>query len=78
MSAETPEIEFDLVVRRARDAGMYCNRHKNWSPLDSGGDLYLMPKRKHKDDKVPTILKFATCEQVHQELARIEERRHTN
>jgi hypothetical protein len=74
MNAETSQIDFDLVVRRARDAGMYVNRHKSWGPFDSGGDLYLMPRKRFRDEKVQTILKYATADQVHEELARIEAR----
>jgi hypothetical protein len=76
MSAETSQMELDLLVRRAKANGMYVNRHKQWNPMsDDGGDLYLMPRKTFRDEKMPTVLKYATAEQVHQELARIEQRR---
>jgi hypothetical protein len=76
MSAETSEMEFDLVVRRARAAGFYVNRHKAWDPTrGDGGDLYMMPVRKFRSEQVETVLKYSTVDQVHEELGRIERQR---
>lgn len=72
---ETSQMEFDLLVRRARLVGMYVNRHRNWSPLDSGGDLYLMEQRTTKNPRPPTLLKFATAEEISDALTIAERER---
>lgn len=73
MPEETPPLEFDLLVRRARIVGMYVNRHRNWNPLtDTGGDLYLMERKTHKNPKPPTLLKFATADEIGDALTIVE------
>jgi hypothetical protein len=73
MVAETPAMDFDLLVRRARVCGMYVNRHRDWNPLtDTGGDLYLMERRTARNPKPPTLLKFASAEEIGDALTIIE------
>jgi hypothetical protein len=66
-------MEFDLLVRRARIVGMYVNRHRNWNPItDTGGDLYLMERKTSKNPKPPTLLKFATADEISDALTIVE------
>jgi hypothetical protein len=68
-------MELDQLQKRAKAAGMYCNRHKACDPL-SGGDLYLMEAKRFKTAPMPpTILKFVTAEQIHKALTTIEGQR---
>jgi len=64
----TDDMEFDLVVRRARAAGFYVNRHRNFDPCREGGDLYLMPRRKFAGDHVETLLAYTTADQIYKFL----------
>lgn len=73
MTAETPRIEFDLLVIRAANVGMYLNRHKVWDALsDSGGDLYLMERRTRTNPRPPTLVRYATVAQIEEALSKIE------
>jgi hypothetical protein len=66
-------MELDLLQRRADAVNCYCNRHRNWDAARGGGDLYLQPKKKFRGDSNGEICRFATPDQVHKYLARIEE-----
>jgi hypothetical protein len=73
MATETPEMEFDLLVRRARIVGMYVNRHRVWDPLsDNSGDLYLMERKTRQNPRPPSLLRYATAEQIADALTVIE------
>jgi hypothetical protein len=73
MSGETSDMELDLLQRRASAANCYCNRHRTWDPARGDGDLYLQPKKKFRGDLNGEICRYATSDQVHRHLARIEE-----
>jgi hypothetical protein len=64
----TDEIEFDLLVKRARDAGYYLNRHKTYDPCLEGGDLYIMPRRRFPQEHCETLLRYATADECHEFL----------
>jgi len=62
-------MEFDLVVRRACAAGFYVNRHRNYDPcVETGGDLYLMERRKFAGEKCETLLRYTTPDQIYKWL----------
>lgn len=59
------EVEFDLLRRRAEELGLFVQRHRNYDPCRGTGDLYLMPKRRFRSERVETILKYATVDECH-------------
>lgn len=75
---ETSDMEFDLVRRRADAVNCYVNRHKNFDPARGGGDLSLQPRRKFRREHVDTILGYATADEIHAELAKIENSNYAN
>jgi hypothetical protein len=68
--AETNEMEFDLLCRRADAGNYYVNRHKA-ADLTRGGDLYLQPKKKFRGDLNGNILSYATVDEVHAKLSQL-------
>ncbi len=69
MATETPADEFDQLVMRAVNCGLYLNRHKEWDVLsESGGDLYLMERRTMKNPRPPTIVKYARADEIEEAL----------
>lgn len=66
----TDEMELDLLRRRAYHCGMYVERHKRSDIC--GGDLYLQERRSRGNPKPPSILRFATADQVHDALREVE------
>jgi hypothetical protein len=76
MSAETSEMELDLLQRRADATNCYCNRHRNWDPTRGNGDLYLQLKKKYRGDpNGESILRYATADEIHRKLGELETRR---
>jgi hypothetical protein len=74
MSA-TPEIELIWLQKRADLCGCYVNRHPV-ADVTRGGDLYLQSRRTQKNfGDVPSIVKFATVEEVEAALTIIEQER---
>ncbi len=71
--AETSQMELDLLQRRADASNFYVNRHRNWDSTRGNGDLYLMRKIKFRGDTRETILRYATADEIHAELGRIEQ-----
>ena len=69
--AETPELELDLLRRRAAACGMFVQRHRVADTM-LGGDLYLQPRRTTTNPRPPSILKYARADQVHAALAKAE------
>lgn len=67
MVAETSEMEFDLLIMRARHCDMFVGRHKDFNPAHSRGDLYLSHKAR-AGVREPAILIYATEDQVHAAL----------
>lgn len=65
MTAETNDMEFDLLRRRADDLGFFVQRHRTWDPTRGTGDLYLAPRKQFRGEQVETILKFATADEIH-------------
>jgi hypothetical protein len=63
--AETDDMEFDLLRRRAEALGYFVQRHRNYDPCMPGGDLYLAPSRRFRGEHVDTILKYATADKIH-------------
>jgi hypothetical protein len=53
--------------------GLYIGVHKHWTPADDGGPFYVMPKKAHKDDRMPTLVKFQTAEGIEDFLNRYSE-----
>jgi hypothetical protein len=79
MSAETDDMELDLVQRRADAAGYYVNRHRNWDPARGTGDLYMQRKKKYRgDENGASILRYSTADEVHAKLGEIEAQQHIN
>lgn len=73
--AETSEMELGLLQRRARSMGFYCNKHREFDPARGTGDLYLMPAKRFRTERVPTLMSYATAEQIEDELTAIMEDR---
>jgi hypothetical protein len=65
MSSATDDLEFELTRRRCEREGFYLGRHKVFDPAQGGGDLYLMPKQKFRDQRNPSLLSYATPDEVH-------------
>lgn len=77
MSSETDAIEFDLLVKRGGALGLYVQRHKQYDPCAPGGDLYVQEQRGRflragGVGNPPSLLRYATAEQVHEFLQRME------
>lgn len=76
-----PEIVGQLQ-RRALNVGMYVNVHKSWQPnrptsfTVSGEpcDMYMMPKRHHISDHEPSLLAWATADDIEAAISEIERR----
>lgn len=66
----TDEMELDLLRKRADFVGCYVQRHKNADIF--GGDLYLMERRTPRNPRPPTLLKYASADQISDALAEIE------
>jgi hypothetical protein len=71
--AETNDMEFDLLRRRAANVGLYLDRHLNFDPCLPGGDLYIASRRRFRGEHVDTLLKYATVDQCHDFLTAYEE-----
>jgi hypothetical protein len=69
--AETSDMEFDSLQARARDLDFFVGRHKTCD-LTRGGDLYLMPRAHGIFDKVKTLRKFQTSDQLWEFFAGID------
>ena len=65
---ETDEVEFDLLRRRAAELGFHVQRHRVFDPTLGNGDLYIMEKRRFPGEWLPTILKYATADDIHEYL----------
>jgi hypothetical protein len=63
--SETEELDFQLTRRRAEREGYHVQRHKDYDPAQGGGDLYLMRTRKFRGEHTPTLLSYATSDEVH-------------
>ncbi len=72
MAAETPQMELELLQRRAEASNYFVQRHKYWDPSRGTGDLYLQRKRKFRGEHVDTLMRYATADEIHAELGRIE------
>lgn len=69
--AETSEMELDLLRRRAARCGHFVQRHRAADTM-IGGDLYLQQRRSTTNPRPPSLLKYATADQVHAALAEVE------
>ena len=61
---ETDTAELEFIQRKADALNLYVNRHKQYDPLLPGGDLYLMRKKKFGSEHEPSILRYATADQI--------------
>ena len=61
---ETSAEEFSNIHERAFQLGFYVGRHINFDPCRAGGDLYVMPRATFKGEKCPTLVKYATVDEV--------------
>ena len=52
----------------ARPLGYFCGRHKTYDAALGGGEYFLMPRKKHRDERVETLIKYQTFEQVEEFL----------
>jgi hypothetical protein len=70
--ADVDEMELDLLKRQADTLGLYVNRHREILLCDimDGRVFYLQRKRKSHGEVCPTILKYATVEEVQDYLTR--------
>lgn len=70
-SPRTTELTEVMTLRqKAGPLGIYVGEHKVFDPC-RGGPYFLVPKRRNKDDGLqPTLLRFATAEQVEAYLNR--------
>ena len=64
MAHETSAEDFDLLRRRCDALNLYVNRHRQWDPTRGTGDLYLMRKKKFGSEHEPSILRYATAEEI--------------
>lgn len=69
---ETSQMDFDLLRRRAKACNHYVNRHKVFDAARGNGDLYLQPAKKFRDERVESILTYATPDEIHEALAEVE------
>lgn len=60
---EPTEMEFDLLVRRARELGFFLQRHRHYDPCSPGGDLYIQEGRRFTGQHCETLLRYATEDQ---------------
>lgn len=52
----------------ARPLGFYVGTHKTFDVLLGGGCYFIMPRKKRKDERCPTLLKYATAQEVEEWL----------
>ncbi len=69
--AETSGLDLVWLQKRAELCGCHCNRHKIADAC--GGDLYVMARKTHKGEKPPSLITYATVEEVEALLTRVEE-----
>lgn len=74
MALETSDEDFDLLRRRCDELNLFVQRHKQWDPIRGTGDLYLMPKRKFREEHCDSILRYATAEQIWDYIKKMEKR----
>lgn len=73
MANETPQMELELLQRRAKASGHYVNRHQWWDPTRGNGDLYMSrAKRVRTDPAEPWLMRYATATAIHARLTKIE------
>ena len=62
--------EHSVLVRKARPLGFYVGEHKFFDPAMGGGPYFVVAKRGRGNtgEAMPTILKYATREQVEEFL----------
>ena len=82
MGTETEPTEFENLQRRGKLLGLRVDRHKSFDPItDNGGDLYLQQRKAifqyetGSTGNPPSLLKFATAEQVAAYLSEREAKR---
>jgi len=68
--AITDDVELGFLIKRANACGCFVQRHRVADPMD--GDLYLQERRSRGNPKPPSIVRYATADQVHAALERIE------
>jgi len=62
-------MELGLLRRNADSLGLYVNEHRDFDPCrGSDGPLYIQEKRKFREARAVTLLKYASIEQVWQFL----------
>jgi hypothetical protein len=62
--AETSTMEFDMLRRRADELGFHVQRHRDFDPYRGTGDLYIMEKRRFREEHMPTLRRYQTAEQI--------------
>jgi hypothetical protein len=75
MGAETEPSEFDNLQSRGKSLGLHIERHHAFNPVAHNGDLYVQQRKaiylfNGGVGNPPTLLQYATAEQVKQFLER--------
>jgi hypothetical protein len=60
--------EHYTLQNAARPLGYFIGVHKTFDPVLGGGPYFVMPRKKHPDERCPTLLKFATAAEVEEFL----------
>jgi hypothetical protein len=63
--------ELELLQRKAAAFDLYLNEHRNYDPCRGTGSLFIIEKRKFRDQECRTYLKYATPEQCWEFLNRL-------
>ena len=67
MSFDDHDTQFTLN-NQARPLGLWIGIHKSYDPLLGGGPFFVMPRKTAKDQRSPTLLRYATAERVEEFL----------
>lgn len=68
---KTDVSELVVLQAKARLLGLYVGEHRTYDPCLPGGPYFVVPKRKRGEDgTMPTLLKYATREDVENLLER--------
>lgn len=53
-----------MLNNRARPLGFFVGLHKVFDPVRGGGPFYLMRRKEHKEQRNPSLLRYATAEMI--------------
>jgi hypothetical protein len=56
--------ELYTLRNQARPLGFWVGIHEQFDPCRGGGPYYLMRRKEHKDQRNPSLLRYATKEMI--------------